>query len=264
MTVYLKPKNKASLYKVFDTHPELLTSFLNALMPFENGRRIVSLEYLSPKLVPDSPAKRDSDINVICKDNYDNEFIVQVPVYCRYPFKHYNIRCTASMAYIGKSGTDDIYTFRQPVYILGLTNDIVDKETSTFYHHYPVFYCKNKKDVIEGLEMVIIEVSKCSPDNAEMNEMAVLWLHFLKEHQEFRKPEETKENDDDWNTIRSYISILNIEKMEKIEETRQTKLEKDIVKSFKSGSSIAFLSIMTDISENGITAILRKYNLIKK
>jgi hypothetical protein len=46
MVRYPDPKNCFMFYRIFNCHPELLISFLNALMPFEPGRRIESLEYI--------------------------------------------------------------------------------------------------------------------------------------------------------------------------------------------------------------------------
>jgi hypothetical protein len=38
MAIYLDPKNDLVFKRIFGSHPGLLKSFLNALMPFEPGR----------------------------------------------------------------------------------------------------------------------------------------------------------------------------------------------------------------------------------
>ncbi|MDR1593295.1 MAG: Rpn family recombination-promoting nuclease/putative transposase, partial [Prevotellaceae bacterium] len=53
---YLDPKNDLPFKRIFGEHPELLKSFLNALMPFEEGQYIVSLKYLPAELIPENPA----------------------------------------------------------------------------------------------------------------------------------------------------------------------------------------------------------------
>ncbi|MDR1865392.1 MAG: Rpn family recombination-promoting nuclease/putative transposase, partial [Bacteroidales bacterium] len=50
-------------------------------MPFEEGRHIVGLEYIPADQVPDNPAKKDSIVNVKCKDNDGRHFIVEMQVY---------------------------------------------------------------------------------------------------------------------------------------------------------------------------------------
>lgn len=43
---YLDPKNDFILRKLFGRHPQLLKSFLNAILPFREGTFIESFEYL--------------------------------------------------------------------------------------------------------------------------------------------------------------------------------------------------------------------------
>jgi predicted transposase/invertase (TIGR01784 family) len=78
MKKYLDPKNDIPFKRVFGEHPELLRSFLNALMPFEPDQYIDSLEYLPAELVPDNPVKKNSIVDVRCIDNYGRQFIVEM------------------------------------------------------------------------------------------------------------------------------------------------------------------------------------------
>ena len=54
MARYLDPKADLTFKRIFGEHPELLISFLNAVMPFESDRYIVSVEYLPVELAPDT------------------------------------------------------------------------------------------------------------------------------------------------------------------------------------------------------------------
>ncbi|MDR2835977.1 MAG: Rpn family recombination-promoting nuclease/putative transposase, partial [Bacteroidales bacterium] len=60
MPHYLDPKNDLVFKRVIGEHPDLLISFLNALMPLEKGNIIESVEYLTPELVPENPLKKFS------------------------------------------------------------------------------------------------------------------------------------------------------------------------------------------------------------
>ena len=57
MAKYLDPKADLTFKKVFGEHKELLISFLNALLPLQPGKEIVSVEYLPAELVPINPDK---------------------------------------------------------------------------------------------------------------------------------------------------------------------------------------------------------------
>ena len=162
MRKYLDPKNDIPFKRVFGEHPDLLKSFLNALMPFEKGQHIKSLEYLPAELVPDNPAKKNSIVDVRCEDNYGRQFIVEMQMYWSPSFSN-RLLFNASKAYVRRMDAGETYTLQQPVYGLAVINDIFDKETSEYYHHYGIINYDNSTEVIKGLEFVAIELPKFKP-----------------------------------------------------------------------------------------------------
>ncbi|MDR2775416.1 MAG: Rpn family recombination-promoting nuclease/putative transposase, partial [Tannerella sp.] len=73
MARYLDPKNDLIFKRIFGEHPNLLRSFLNAVMPLKADQQIESLEYLQTEQVPDNPAKKNSIVDVRCMDNYGRQ-----------------------------------------------------------------------------------------------------------------------------------------------------------------------------------------------
>ena len=66
---YLDPKADLTFKKVFGEHPDLVMSLLNALLPFDKPEEEVqSIEYLPAELVPDNPLRKNSIVDVRCKD----------------------------------------------------------------------------------------------------------------------------------------------------------------------------------------------------
>ena len=64
MAKYLDPKADLTFKKVFGEHKDLMISFLNALLPLKKGEEVKEIEYLQPELVPDSPLKKDTIVDV--------------------------------------------------------------------------------------------------------------------------------------------------------------------------------------------------------
>ena len=79
--VYLDPKNDLCFKKIFGEHPHLLKSFLNAMLPLEEGRQVESLEYLSPEMIPENPLQKHSIVDVRCRDNHGRQFIVEMQMH---------------------------------------------------------------------------------------------------------------------------------------------------------------------------------------
>jgi len=57
---YLNPKADLTFKLIFGEHPDLVMSLLNALLPLDADGQIESVEYLTPEMVPDNPAKKNS------------------------------------------------------------------------------------------------------------------------------------------------------------------------------------------------------------
>jgi predicted transposase/invertase (TIGR01784 family) len=180
MARYLDPKSDLTFKRIFGEHPHLLLSFLNSLMPFEEGRFIAEIQYLPAEEVPDNPGKKDSIVDIKCKDNYNRHFIVEMQMYWTTYFKNRMV-FNAGKAYVRQLNKNENYHLLQPVYSLAILNESFDHKTEQFYHHYQIVNKGNTDEVISGLEFVLIELPKFSPQSWENRKLAALWLRFLNE-----------------------------------------------------------------------------------
>ena len=181
MARYLDPKNDLTFKRIFSEHPDLLINFLNAVMPFEKDRYIETIEYLPTELVPENPLKKDSIVDVRCRDNRQRQFIIEVQMYWYEAFLN-RIVFNAGKAYVKQLGAGEEYHLLQPVYTLSILNRNFDHKSDRFYHHYQIVNRENTEEIIPGLEFVIVELTdKFRPETMSDRKLAVLWLRFLKE-----------------------------------------------------------------------------------
>jgi predicted transposase/invertase (TIGR01784 family) len=162
MAHYLDPKNDLVFKRIFGEHPDLLISFLNALMPLEDGQEIQSIEYLPPELAPNNPLSKNSIVDVRCRDNRGRQFIVEMQMHWTTAFNSRMV-FNASKAYVKQLDRSDNYEILQPVYCLGILNAIFDNESESFYHHYQIVNRENTNEIIRGLEFVLVELPKFKP-----------------------------------------------------------------------------------------------------
>jgi predicted transposase/invertase (TIGR01784 family) len=197
MARYLDPKNDLTFKRIFGEHPELLINFLNSVMPFESGRHIEQIEYLSSELPPQSKDKKHSIVDVRCKDNYQRQFIVEMQMVWNYDF--YNrIVFNAGKAYVRQLNKAEEYHTLNPVYTLVLLDEDFDKKTPQFYHHYQIVNRENTDEIIPGLEFILVELTdKFRPETVNDRKLMVLWLRFLKEIDEYTQelPLEMQKNE---------------------------------------------------------------------
>ncbi|MDR0605894.1 MAG: Rpn family recombination-promoting nuclease/putative transposase [Bacteroidales bacterium] len=288
---YLDPCNGFTFNRIFGKHPELTISFLNALMPFEEERHITNIEYLPIEQIRNIPAKEDALIDVRCKDNEGREFIVEIQIHWNNVFS-YKLAFNASKVYVKQLNKIEIYEYSLPVYVLCIVDDIFDKETSKYYHHYKTIYYGDSSRAIEDLEFIMIELPKFTSENIEEKGMTTLWLRFLKEieGEKYIVPApELMENeyirqaialcsmsrftDAEWDAYENYWDIIRTEKSiihegrteglaEGLEKGRREGLENVVVKSFENNLSFEIISSITGLSKEDVISILERYKLI--
>ena len=132
---YLDPKADLTFKKVFGEHPDLVTSFLNALLPFNKGEEIESVEYLTPELVPENPLRKFSIVDVRCKDNRGRQFIVEMQMVWSREFEQ-RVMFNSAKAYVRQLNKKEEYHLIEPVYSLNIVNDIFEKDVDDYYHYY--------------------------------------------------------------------------------------------------------------------------------
>lgn len=191
MTYYLDPKNDLVFKKIFGEHPALLIDFLNALLPLPADGAIESIEYLSPEQIPAAPIfYRRSIVDVRCKDQVGRQFIVEMQMFWTPAFQQ-RMLFNASQAYVQQIAPGEPYRALCPVYGLGIVNEVFDRESPDWYHHYrivrvgppvePSLPPAYQSQVIEGLSFVFIELPKFKPETTADRKLRALWLRFLKE-----------------------------------------------------------------------------------
>ena len=187
---YLNPKADLTFKKIFGEHPHLVMSLLNALLPLDEGKQIESVEYLTPEMVPDNPAKKNSIVDVRCRETGGRHFIVEMQMNWNDEFKQ-RVVLNAAKAVVKQLDKGEDYTLIQPVYSLNLINDVgFEADPDEFYHDYAIVNVEHTDRIIEGLRFVFVELPKFftskqqgrrMPQPIALRRMAVLWLRFLTE-----------------------------------------------------------------------------------
>ncbi len=178
MGKYLDPRYDLTFKAVFE-HPDLIISFLNALLPFKDGEVITEVEYLPVELVPETPLKKFTVVDVRCKDQNGRQFLVEMQMYWTDEFKQ-RVLFNASKAYVKQADKKSDYKELQPVYSLNIVNDR-GFDGDEYFHQFQLAEKGNPDRIIEGIELVFVELKKFKPQTVAEHTMKRLWLRFLTE-----------------------------------------------------------------------------------
>ncbi len=194
MAKYLDPKADLTFKKIFGEHKNLVISLLNALLPLKDDERVESIEYWPTEKIPKrTQVEKDSIVDVCCHDNKDREFIVEMQMTWTESFKK-RVLFNASKAYVAQSESGEAYQMLQPVYALNFVNEPMHIDADGYYHHYQMVHQENSGEIIDGLQLIFIELPKFNPqtmtekkeganeiNNFTGKRLQVLWLRFLTE-----------------------------------------------------------------------------------
>ena len=192
---YLNPRADLTFKRVFGEHPDLVMSLLNALLPLTANQEITDIEYLPSEMVPENPLRKNSIVDVRCKDKQGRQFLVEMQMIWSPEFRQ-RVLFNASKAYVRQINTGEEYELLQPVYSLNLVNEVFEPELEGYYHHYQMIHVENTDKVIEGLQLIFVELPKFTPHTFSEKKMQVLWLRYLTEINEHTRevPEELMAN----------------------------------------------------------------------
>jgi predicted transposase/invertase (TIGR01784 family) len=177
---YLDPKNDISFKKVFGRHPEVLKSFLNALLPLQPDSPITEIEYLNPELLPDIPELKFTMVDMRCRDKTGRQFLVEMQMLWADSFES-RILLNACKAFSHQIGRGDTYDLLAPVYSLNIINQSFSGQSAVWYHQYALNHQSLPGKRMNGLEFVLIELPNFMPANYKERRITTLWLRFLKE-----------------------------------------------------------------------------------
>lgn len=203
---YLNPKADLTFKLVFGENEDLMMSLLNALLPLAEDAPITQVEYMSPELVPEIAGKKDSIVDVRCKDSLGRKFIVEMQMHWNEDFMK-RVLLNVSKQVVKEAGVGENYRQIQPVFSLNLINDTrFQPNTDEFYHDYAVINVEHPERTIDGLRFIFVELPKFQPKSIAEKKMAVLWLRYLTEIGEETKvaPPELLENEE----TRKALSIV--------------------------------------------------------
>ena len=178
---YLDPKADLTFKRVFGEHPDLVISLLNALLPFKTKEEeIQTVEYLTPEMVPDNPLRKNSIVDVRCRDLRGRQFIVEMQMVWSPEFMQ-RVMFNSAKAYVRQLDKKEDYSLLEPVYSLNLVNDVFLNDIKEYYHYYRMVHEKHTEKVIDGLHLVFVELPKFTPHSMNEKRMQVLWLRYLTE-----------------------------------------------------------------------------------
>jgi len=191
-------KSDLGFKKVFGEKPHLLMSLLNNLLPLPYP--IVSIQYLSPEIVPDIHDGKNSIVDVRCTDNHGRHFIVEMQVGSQLGFIK-RVLMNTTKVYSRQLLKNAHFSTSQTVYSLNILDYRFNLDEGEWYHHYAFTNRKNQNDHWEDIQIIMIELPKWKKlGKFDLSNPKDRWLMYFTEPNAFDR-HLTQEERDRYNEV---------------------------------------------------------------
>ena len=185
---YYSPVTDVTFRKVFGEHIDLAASLLNTFLPLEDGRTITDIKYVPPEMMPDTPMRKNSIVDVRCEDSDGTTFLVEMQLNWDTDFMQ-RVVFNTSKAYVKQLDKGKPFHLLQPVYSLNFVQGDLHKGLSEWYHPYQLVHIYHSDRVFDGLRIVFAEMGKYEQLAVKGCTKKDLWMRYFTEMTEkTRKP----------------------------------------------------------------------------
>lgn len=180
---FLDPKNDVAFRRIFgsEKNKDILIQFLNDMLVV--SAPITDVIFLKTVQDPEIAAKKTSVVDVLCKDQLGNAYVVEMQVAKEKGFEKRAIYY-ASKAYAAQLNVRGHYHTLKDVIFLALTNFVMFPEKEAYKSDHVILDKQSLSHDLKGLSFTFVELPKFEKSLSETSTMVEKWAYFFKHAEE--------------------------------------------------------------------------------
>nr|WP_253307347.1 Rpn family recombination-promoting nuclease/putative transposase [Rickettsia endosymbiont of Ceutorhynchus assimilis] len=188
---FLDPKNDVSFKRIFGTekNKDILIHFLNDILGFTGKNEINDIEFLSTIQDPDIAAKKQSIVDVLCRDSKGAQYICEMQVAKTKGFEK-RAQYYAAKAYSRQADKGDQYHNLKEIIFIAIADCVLFPNKSEYKSKHTIRDEDTNEHDLKDFYFIFIELPKF-PKNKEdqLENIVEKWVYF------FRYADETSEEE---------------------------------------------------------------------
>ena len=190
LSKFLDPKNDVAFRKIFGTekNKDILIHFLNDVVKFEKGARIKDVTFLKTIQDPEIKANKTSIVDILCTDQKDNCYIVEMQVAEEKGFVK-RAQYYASKAYISQMNVKGRYHALKAVIFLAIANYVMFPKKKDCKSDHVILDRKSHENDLKDFSFTFLELPKFKKRIDQLSKTTERWFYF------FKHAEETSQED---------------------------------------------------------------------
>lgn len=183
LSKFLNPKNDVAFKKIFGTEKNkgILIRFINDILGFEGQNQIEDVEFLSPIQDPEIAAKKQSIVDVLCKDGKGVSYIIEMQVA---PVKGFEKRAQyyAAKAYAGQLNRgDNRYGKLKEVIFIAIADCVLFSDKEEYKSDHVILDKNSYEHDLKDFYFTFIELPKYKKaKGSKLDNSLEQWCRFFK------------------------------------------------------------------------------------
>jgi predicted transposase/invertase (TIGR01784 family) len=179
---FLDPKNDVAFRKVFgsEQHKPILIHFLNDILSFKGAQKIEEVEFLKTIQDPEIASKKQSIVDVLCRDKQGVQYIIEMQVAKTKGFEQ-RAQYYAAKAYGRQANIGDKYHRLKEVIFIAIADCIIFPEKLAYKSDHIILDKESYEHDLKDFSFTFIELPKFKKGLGDHLEgMLERWCYFFK------------------------------------------------------------------------------------
>jgi predicted transposase/invertase (TIGR01784 family) len=182
LSKFLDPKNNFAFRRIFgsEKNKDILIHFLNDVLNLTGEAKIKNVQFLSPIQNPDITAKKESIVDVLCRDSKGIQTIVEMQVARTTGFEK-RAQYYAAGAYFSQAGIGDKYHELKEVIFIAITDFVLFPKKAAYKSDHVTLDKITHEHDLKDFSFTFIELPKFPKTKEDQLESIIeKWIYFFK------------------------------------------------------------------------------------
>ncbi len=191
LSKFLDPKNDVAFKKIFgnEKNKDILIHFLNDMIVFKERKPIVDVTFLKTIQDPDIASKKTSIVDILCRDESGNTYVVEMQVAQHKGFEK-RAQYYAAKAYTSQMDKgDNKYHNLKEVIFLAIADFVMFPDKKNYKSDHVILDKETYDHDLKDFSFTFLELGKFNLAKEELHTMTEKWAYY------FKHAEETSEED---------------------------------------------------------------------
>ena len=178
---FLDPKNDIAFRRIFgsERNKDILIHFINDILVFKDKSPIIEVTFLKTIQDPEIAIKKTSIVDVLCEDEYKNQYIVEMQVAKELGFEK-RAQYYAAKAYANQANVGGKYENLKEIVFIAISDFIMFPNKKGFKSDHVILDRNSHEHDLKDFSFTFLELPKFKKTIKDLNSITDKWMYFFK------------------------------------------------------------------------------------